>query len=50
MTIISTQLEPDMDEDKAGIMTHIYELRPNVFLELYVQSNLWAAYLKNRAK
>jgi uncharacterized protein (TIGR03663 family) len=52
MTIISAELEPDVDQDKAGIMTHMYELRPkvNVFLELYVQSNLWSAYLQNRAK
>jgi len=28
-------------------MTGYYELRPNVFLELYVQSNLWSAYLQS---
>lgn len=52
ISIISAQLEPDVDPDKAGIMTHFYELRPRpgVFLELYVQSNLWNAYLQNRAK
>ncbi len=50
MTIISTQLEPDVDQDKAGIMAHMYALRPEVFLELYVQSNLWNAYLQHRAK
>jgi uncharacterized protein (TIGR03663 family) len=50
ITIVSTKLEPDMDQDKAGIMTGIYEMRPGVFLELYVQTNLWSAYLQARAK
>ena len=50
ISIISTQLGPDVDEDKAGVPTHFYELRPGVFLELYVQSNLWNAHLLKRAK
>jgi uncharacterized protein (TIGR03663 family) len=50
VTIISTRLEPDVDQDKAGLMTGLYELRPGVFLELYVQTNLWSAYLQHRAK
>jgi hypothetical protein len=31
-------------------MTGFYELRPGVWLELYVQTNLWSAYLQHRAK
>jgi uncharacterized protein (TIGR03663 family) len=50
LSIISRSLEPEVDQDKAGIMTHIYELRPGVWLELYVQSNLWSAYLDHRPK
>jgi uncharacterized protein (TIGR03663 family) len=50
ISIISTQLGPDVDEDKAGVPTHFYELRPGIFLELYVQSNLWNAHLLKRAK
>jgi len=50
VTIVSTALEPEMDQEKAGLMTGLYELRPGVFLELYVQSNLWSAYLQSRAK
>jgi len=49
VTILSARLEPDVDPDKAGIMTGFYELRPGVWLELYVQSNLWSAYLQHRA-
>jgi len=50
ITIISTRLEPEVDQDKAGIMAGMYELRPGIFLELYVQTNLWSAYLEHRAK
>jgi hypothetical protein len=50
ITILSTKLEPEVDQDKAGLMTGIYELRPGIFLELYVQPDLWSAYLQHRAK
>jgi hypothetical protein len=50
ISIVSRSLEPDVDQDKAGIMTHMYEFRPGLFLELYVQTNLWNAYLQNGAK
>jgi uncharacterized protein (TIGR03663 family) len=48
VTIVSARLEPDVDGEKAGIMTGYYEMRPGVWLELYVQSNLWSAYLEHR--
>ena len=50
VTIVSTKLESNMDQDKAGVMTGMYELRPGIFFELYVQTNLWSAYLEHRAK
>jgi hypothetical protein len=50
MTIVRRILEPEVDQDKAGFLPHYYELRPGIFLELYVQSNLWSAYLEHRAK
>ena len=50
ITIVSSRLDADVDQDKAGIMAHMYEFRPGLFLELYVQTNLWNAYLENRAK
>jgi len=50
ITIVSRRLEADMDEEKAGVMTGLYELRPGFWLELYVQTNLWAAYLEHRGK
>ena len=49
ITIVSSRLDPDVDQDKAGKMT-TYEFRPGLFLELYVQTNLWNAYLQNGAK
>jgi uncharacterized protein (TIGR03663 family) len=46
--IVSANLRAAFDEGpaKAHLMAGYFELRPHVFLELYVQTNLWAAYLK----
>ena len=46
VTVISPKLEPDVDQTKAGEMVGMFELRPAVFMELYVQTNYWNAYLK----
>jgi uncharacterized protein (TIGR03663 family) len=50
ISIVSSTLDADVDQDKAGIMTGMYEFRPGIFLELYVQTDLWNAYLQQRAK
>jgi hypothetical protein len=46
--IVSTSLHAAFDEgpDKTHLMAGYFELRPQVFLELYVETNLWAAYVK----
>jgi len=43
--IVSADLHAGLDEKKTHVMVGIFALRPQVFLELYVQSDLWRAYL-----
>ena len=46
--IVSTTLSARLDErpEKTHLMVGYFELRPNVFLELYVSTNLWSQYIK----
>jgi uncharacterized protein (TIGR03663 family) len=46
--IVSANLHADFDSrpGKTHLMAGYFELRPQVFLELYVHTNLWAAYIK----
>jgi uncharacterized protein (TIGR03663 family) len=46
--IVAANLHADFDErpGKTHLMAGYFELRPQVFLELYVQTNLWAAYIQ----
>ena len=37
----------DDKSDKAWVMVQLFELRPKVFLELYVQYVLWEKYVKS---
>jgi hypothetical protein len=41
------KLDAKLDDksDKRWIMTGYYELRPNVFLELYVERGLWEKFV-----
>jgi hypothetical protein len=49
--IASSQLHAALDERQTHVMVGYFELRPQVFLELYVDLDLWRAYLaKNPAK
>jgi hypothetical protein len=48
--IISPKLEAGLDAGKAGLMAKIFELRPGTFLEIFVQTNLWSAYLEHQPK
>lgn len=48
--IVSTQLKAALDEKKTHIMVGIFELRPQVFLELYVEKSLWEKYLAQRPR
>jgi uncharacterized protein (TIGR03663 family) len=47
--IVSTALRADFDQGpaKTHVMAGYFELRPNVFFELYVRADLWAAYVKS---
>jgi uncharacterized protein (TIGR03663 family) len=46
--VVSTDLRAAFDErpEKTHLMAGYFELRPQVFLELYVRTNLWASYVK----
>jgi uncharacterized protein (TIGR03663 family) len=45
--IVSTRFNAALDEKKTHLMVGIFELRPQIFLELYVEKDLWRAYLSN---
>ncbi len=46
--IVGTKLEAALDEksNKAWLMAGLFELRPQVFFELYVQADLWRRYVE----
>lgn len=46
--ILSSKFDARLDERKTHLMTGYYELRPEVFLELYVELELWKKYLASR--
>jgi predicted membrane-bound mannosyltransferase len=49
--IVSASLHAGLDEKKTHVMVGYFQLRPQVFLELYVDLKLWQAYLgKNPPK
>jgi len=43
--IVSSQLQAALDEKKTHVMVGYFQLRPQVFLELYVDLDLWRDYL-----
>ncbi|HOX58507.1 MAG TPA: TIGR03663 family protein [Candidatus Paceibacterota bacterium] len=43
--IVSAQLHAGLDEKQTHVMVRYFELRPQVFLELYVDLKLWRDYL-----
>jgi hypothetical protein len=43
--IVSANLHAGLDEKKTHAMVHYYQLRPQLFLELYVQLDLWKEWL-----
>ena len=44
--IVSASLHAALDESKTHLMVGYFQLRPQVFFELYVQLDLWRAYLR----
>ncbi len=43
--IVSTKLQANLDAGKTHLMAGIFELRPQTFFELYVETNLWNSHL-----
>jgi uncharacterized protein (TIGR03663 family) len=43
--LVSARLDARLDERKTHLMAGIYQLRPQVFFELYVELELWKAHL-----
>ena len=51
VVIVSSQMQAALDDKKTHVMAGYFQLRPKVFLELYVDLNLWRDYLaKNPPK
>jgi uncharacterized protein (TIGR03663 family) len=44
--IVSASFHAGLDESKTHLMVGYFQLRPQVFFELYVQLDLWRAYLE----
>lgn len=51
LVIVAAQLDARLDEksDNAYLMTGLYELRPGIFMELYVETELWRRYVESGA-
>jgi predicted membrane-bound mannosyltransferase len=48
--IVSSRFHAALDANKTHLMVGYFELRPDVFFELYVEAELWRDYLaKNRS-
>ena len=47
--IVSASLHAGLDEKKTHVMVGYFQLRPQVFLELYVDLKLWQAWLAQNA-
>ncbi|HVM50650.1 MAG TPA: flippase activity-associated protein Agl23 [Candidatus Acidoferrum sp.] len=45
--IVSSQFKAALDEKKTHVMVGYFQLRPQVFLELYVELGLWKEYLES---
>ena len=52
MIIASSKFDADLDErsEKKWLMVGLFEHRPNVFFELYVEFELWKRYLETRPR
>ena len=50
--LVSARLDAKLDDKsaKAYIMAEFYELRPNVFMELYVERGLWEKFVATLPK
>jgi uncharacterized protein (TIGR03663 family) len=48
--IVSSQFHAGLDEGKTHVMAGIFQLRPGIFFELYVQLDLWRAWLERNQR
>ncbi len=50
--IVGKRFEADLDEksNKAWLMVGLFELRPRIFFELYVEAGLWSKYVERLPK
>jgi uncharacterized protein (TIGR03663 family) len=48
--VVAANLHAPLDEKKTHLMVRYYQLRPQLFLELYVQLDLWKEWLAHRPK
>ncbi|MDB6109368.1 MAG: hypothetical protein JWR69_1118 [Pedosphaera sp.] len=48
--IVSTKFNASLETKKTHVMVGLFKLRPDAFLELYVELDLWRAYLESRPK
>jgi len=46
--VVASALHAQLDENRTHQMPRYYEFRPGVFFELYVETNLWRAYVETR--
>lgn len=46
--LVSARFHAALDEQKSHLMTRYFTLRPQVFFEFYVETNLWRSYLAKR--
>jgi uncharacterized protein (TIGR03663 family) len=46
--IVSAELNAHLDDDKTYLMNGLFELRPRVFFELYIEVSLWRDFLEQR--
>jgi hypothetical protein len=45
LMIVSSKLHANLDENKTHLMVGYFEMRPQLFFELYVELDLWRALL-----
>lgn len=48
LMIVSSKLHAGLDEKGTHLMVGYFQLRPNVFFELYVEKQLWTSWLAKR--
>jgi uncharacterized protein (TIGR03663 family) len=43
--VVSTKFDANLDAKKTHLMAGLFEMRPQIFFELYAETNLWRAHL-----